>query len=73
MPATRTQIYLTPDQRQRIDQVAEAEGITLAEVVRRAVDAYLSEAHVDAEQALATTFGIAPEVTAPGRDEWDRG
>ena len=73
MPATRTQVYLTADQRRRIDQVAETEGVTLAEVVRRAVDAYLAETHVDVDEALAATFGADPNATAPDRDEWDRG
>ncbi len=73
MPATRTQVYLTPDQRRRIDQVAEAEGVTLAEVVRRAVDAYLADCHVDVDVALAATFGADPDAAAPNRDEWDRG
>lgn len=73
MPATRTQVYLTPDQRRRIDRVAEAEGITLAEVVRRAVDAYLADSHVDVDVALAATFGADPAAAAPNRDEWDRG
>lgn len=73
MSATRTQVYLTADQRRRIDQVAEAEGLSLAEVVRRAVDAYLVDSHVDADEVLAATFGADPHADAPGRDEWDRG
>ena len=40
MSATRTQIYLTEEQRQAVDAVAAADGITMAEVVRRALDAY---------------------------------
>lgn len=56
----REPVPLTPDQRRRIDQVAQAEGVTLAEVVRRAVDAYLAEAHVDADQALAATSVPTP-------------
>lgn len=55
--ATRIQVYLTSDQHRRIDQVAQAEGVTLAEVVRRAVDAYLADTQVDADAALATSFG----------------
>lgn len=66
-------MYLTADQRRRIDQVAEAQGVTLAEVVRRAVDAYLAETHADVEAALAATFGVDRHATAPDRDEWDRG
>ncbi len=73
MPATRTQIYLTADQRRRIDEVAETEGLTLAEVVRRAVDAYLADTHVDTDTALAATFGADPHAAAPNRGEWDRG
>ena len=42
MSATRTQVYLTEQQRERIDDLASAEGVTLAEIVRRALDAYLS-------------------------------
>ena len=72
MPATRTQVYLTDDQRRRIDEIAQAEGVTLAEVVRRALDAYLrAERNVAAD--LAATFGADPGARAPSRDEWDRG
>ena len=71
MSATRTQIYLTEEQRTRIDQVSQAEGIPMAEVVRRAVDQYLGE-DVDAAKALHSTFGAAPDATSPSRDEWQR-
>lgn len=72
MSATRTQVYLTDEQRQRIDAITDAEGVTLAEVVRRALDAYLA-AKPDPVVALRATFGAAPEATTPSRDEWDRG
>lgn len=72
MSATRTQVYLTADQRQRIDEIAQAEGVTLAEVVRRALDAYLS-ADRDAAADLSATFGADPDAGAPSRDDWDRG
>ncbi len=71
MAATRTQVYLTEDQRRMIDDIAKAEGITLAEVVRRALDAYLNTDR-DAAVALAATFGAEPDARAPDRDEWDR-
>lgn len=71
MSATRTQVYLTEEQRRRIDEIARAEGVTLAEVVRRALDAYLS-ADRDAAADLAATFGADPHAGAPSRDEWDR-
>lgn len=72
MPATRTQVYLTQEQRRLIDEIARAEGVTLAEVVRRALDAYLSVER-DASAALASTFGADPDARGPDRDEWDRG
>ncbi|WP_162606401.1 CopG family transcriptional regulator [Jiangella asiatica] len=73
MSATRTQIYLTAEQRTRIDEVVRAEGVTLAEVVRRALDAYLDRELVVSEAVLASTFGADPDATYPDRDEWDRG
>lgn len=73
MGATRTQVYLTAEQRERIDAITAAEGITLAEVVRRAVDRYLGEVAIDPSPALAATFGADPAAAAPDRDEWHRG
>lgn len=72
MSSTRTQIYLTEDQRRRIDSVAAAKGLTMAEVVRRAVDDYLDD-EPDADKALASTFGVAPDAEVPSRDTWRRG
>ena len=73
MSATRTQVYLTEEQRRRIDALAEDEGVTMAEIIRRALDLYLEDEAPDPELALATTFGAAPEATVPSRDEWARG
>ena len=73
MSATRTQVYLTEEQRTRIDTLAAAEGVTMAEIVRRALDAYLDEESPDPRPALAATFGADPYAAAPSRDEWDRG
>ena len=73
MSSTRTQVYLTEDQRRRIDNLRRAEGVTLAEVVRRALDDYFMRQTSDVETALSATFGAAPEATTPSRDEWDRG
>ena len=41
MSATRTQIYFTQEQRERIDRAAASKGVTMAELVREAVDEYL--------------------------------
>ena len=70
--STRTQIYLTDEQRRRVDELASAEGVTMAEIIRRAVDGYLDE-HVDPSAALSATFGSVPDLEVPSRDEWGRG
>jgi ribbon-helix-helix CopG family protein len=72
MSAIRTQIYLTEEQRRRIDQVADAEGLAMAEIIRRALDQYLGD-DINTKTALSTTFGADPTATAPSRDEWRRG
>jgi hypothetical protein len=69
----RTQIYLTENQRQRIDQIVAAEGVSMADVVRRALDSYLAAAVPDPRGALESTFGALPDLDVPSRDEWDRG
>jgi predicted DNA-binding protein len=73
MAATRTQIYLTREQRERLDALGRREGKPLAELVRAAVDTYLERSAPDADSALAATFGALPELEVPSRDEWDRG
>lgn len=44
----------------------------MAEVIRAALDRYLSEGHVDVERAPSTTFGAVPDADVPSRDEWSR-
>ncbi|MGN6586191.1 MAG: CopG family transcriptional regulator [Solirubrobacterales bacterium] len=63
----RTQIYLDDEQTTRLDELAAAEGTSRSMVIRRAVDAYLSEAEQSAatwkaqwREALDRTAGIAP-------------
>lgn len=73
MAATRTQIYLTTEQRRGLEERRLRERKTLAEVVREAVDAYLDEPRPDPDEALAATFGTMPDLEVPSRDEWDRG
>jgi Ribbon-helix-helix protein, copG family len=72
MAATRTQIYLTADQRARLDSLGRREGKALAELVREAVDEYLDHSAPRTEDALKSTFGVLPELEVPSRDEWDR-
>ena len=73
MPSTRTQIYLTDDQRRRLDARGRRSGQPLARMIREAVDAYLADDRPDVEVLLDETFGTLPELETPGRDEWERG
>ena len=72
MSATRTQVYLTEEQRRRIDRVTATEGIPMAEVIRRALDEYLDDED-DVAATLKSTFGAAPDASAPSREDWQRG
>ncbi len=71
--STRTQIYLTAEQRRRLDELARGRGTTLAQLIREAVDRYLEASGPSVAQALEATFGRAPALDVPSRDEWDRG
>ena len=72
MSATRTQVYLTADQRRRIDAIVARDGGSMADVVRTALDRYLEDSPSDPAAALRATFGADPDFTAPSRDEWER-
>lgn len=72
MAARRTQIYLTADQRKRLDERRRRERRSLAELVREALDAYLADRSTDPASALNATFGVLPRLEVPSRDEWDR-
>ena len=78
--ATRTQVYLTAEQRRQIDELRARDGRTLAEVVRTALDEYLTTHGPAAEEmrlaetqrVFDETFGIAPDFPYPDRNEPDR-
>ncbi len=59
MSATRTQVYLTEEQRRKVDQMADSEGVPMAVIIRRALDDYLTD-DADATTGLTGTFGAAP-------------
>ena len=44
----------------------------MAGIIRLAVDGHLHE-QADARAALVATFGSAPNLEVPSRDEWARG
>ena len=71
MSATRTQVYLRPSQRRRLNEIADSRNSSLATVVREAVDLYIAQAPVDPTTALDDTFGAAPDASFPGRGEWE--
>ncbi len=73
MGATRTQIYLTPEQRKKLDMRRRREHKTLANVVRDAIDAYLNAPapRPDYQKTLDETFGSIPDLLVPSRDEWE--
>lgn len=71
MPKTRTQIYVTAEQRRRLDEIARREHKAMAEVIREAIDVFLAVAPADPEPALRATFGMTPDLAVPSRDEWD--
>ncbi len=71
MASTRTQVYLTDEQRRLLDEVARREHRSMAALVREALDRYLSEVTVDPAAALESTFGLMPDLEVPPRDEWD--
>lgn len=72
MAATRTQIYLTTEQRRRLDERGQSNGLGLAEMIRAAVDAYLGQ-EADLRSALGATFGALPDLEVRGRDGWGHG
>ncbi|MFN2582238.1 MAG: ribbon-helix-helix domain-containing protein [Candidatus Dormibacteria bacterium] len=67
--SVRTQVYLTEEQRARLDERARRDRVPFAELIREAVDRFL-----ELEDDLDATFGVAPpdfEKSIPSRDEWD--
>lgn len=42
MQKERTNIYITQRQKQRLEKRSEEEGLPMAEIIRRALDAYLA-------------------------------
>lgn len=73
MVATRTQVYLTREQRQVLDERAAREGRTLADLIREAVDRYIATGSSSAVNRVAAhTFGALPDLQVPDRAGWDR-
>lgn len=71
---TRTQIYLSEEQRKLLERAAKRERVSMAEVVRRAVDQYFGRisSQPDPKATLESTLGALPHLEVPSRAEWDR-
>ena len=70
----RTQVYLTDDQVGRLKRSAKSHRVSMAELIRDAIDDFLKrDARTDPVAALDRTFGALPDLEVPSRDEWDRG
>lgn len=73
MGATRTQIYLTTEQRKRLDARRRRERKTLAQLVREAIDAYLGAPSTDAQRIVDGSFGAIPDFNVPPRHgSWEK-
>lgn len=72
MASVRTQIYLTSEQRDRLDELARSQGTSMAALVRQAVDQMLAEEAPDPVTVLNATFATMPDLEIADRDEWDR-
>jgi YD repeat-containing protein len=58
MHSERTQVLLTPDQRQRLERIAVREGRSLGAVIRDAVDVYTLRRARSPHEALSSLFAI---------------
>lgn len=73
-------MYLTQEQRDRIEELRASDGRTLAEVIRAALDEYLDthgraaaeRRRAERRRVLDETFGVAPDFPYPDREASDR-
>jgi hypothetical protein len=62
----RTQVLLSPEQRQRLERIAAREGRSLGAVIRDAVDAYTLPRARPPHEILRSLFAINAPV-----DDWE--
>ncbi len=67
MHSERTQVLLTPDQRERLERIATREGRSLGAVIRDAIDAYTLPRARPRDEALQSLVGLDAPV-----DDWAR-
>lgn len=66
----RTNVYLAEAQTAVLDEIAQGQGISRAELVRRLLDRGIANARVDQEAdlaAIAESFGVLADESFPGR------
>lgn len=66
MHSERTQVLLTPAQRQRLERIAAREGRSLGAVIRDAIDAYTLPRARPPGEALRSLTGLGAPV-----DDWE--
>ena len=64
----RTQITLSDAQYDHLIHESERSGVSLAELVRRAIDSSLGRGHKDPEASLANSFGAWQEHQVDGAE-----
>lgn len=62
----RTQVLLTPEQRARLDRIAEREGTSVGAVIREAIEHYTVPRTRPRDEALRDLFDIGAPV-----DDWE--
>lgn len=65
MFSERTQVLLSPEQRERIKRLAQRRRMSVGSVIREAVDAYLDPPGRSRAEALAALFALDAPV-----DDW---
>jgi hypothetical protein len=48
----RTQVYISPHQKKRMETLAQERGVSFAEIIRRALDAYPPKISAEEEETL---------------------
>ncbi|MGI9034240.1 MAG: CopG family transcriptional regulator [Acidimicrobiales bacterium] len=71
----RTQVLLSPQQRDRLEATARRRGVSVGAVVREAINAYLESPNRSRRSALADLFSMETPVDAwpVMKDEIERG
>ena len=67
MLSERTQVLLTPAQRQRLERLAEERRVSIGSLIREAIDHYTDGADRSPGEAMALLFSLEAPV-----DDWEQ-